>query len=101
MLQGFGIGAGRERKEAGQSPTVLPFGSPPRLRSPQGSLHRKGEALRPLLKRRYGVTSRAEGFTQPSRGTVRMRASTNMLKNPPARGTREEMRPLECPRRYL
>src|SRR5215213_1656623 len=28
-LQGFGIGAGREGKEAGQSPTVLPFGFHP------------------------------------------------------------------------
>jgi len=29
MLQGFGIGAGRERKEDEQSPTVLPFGFHP------------------------------------------------------------------------
>jgi hypothetical protein len=29
MLQGVGIGAGRERKEAGRSPSVLPYGSPP------------------------------------------------------------------------
>jgi hypothetical protein len=37
MLQGFGIGAGREGKEAGRSPSVLPFGFPPRLRSPRGA----------------------------------------------------------------
>ena len=37
MLQGFGIGARRERKKPGESPTVLPFGSPPRLRSPRGA----------------------------------------------------------------
>jgi hypothetical protein len=35
MLQGFGIGAGREGKEAGQSPTVLPYGSP-HSAAPQG-----------------------------------------------------------------
>jgi hypothetical protein len=37
MLQGFSIGAGKQGKEAGRSPTVLPFGSPPRLRSPRGA----------------------------------------------------------------
>jgi hypothetical protein len=63
MLQGFGIGAGRERKEAGRSPTVLPFGSLPLRATPRGG--RLGEAggLGLTLTLGYGVTLRAEGFT--------------------------------------
>jgi hypothetical protein len=51
MLQGFGIGAGKERKEAGQSPTVFPFGFHP-FRTPlKGATARSGESLGLMLKR--------------------------------------------------
>jgi hypothetical protein len=63
MLQGLGNGAGKEAKRAGRSPSVLPFGSPPRLRSPRGACIEEAEELGLMLTLRYGVTLRAEGFT--------------------------------------
>jgi hypothetical protein len=64
MLQGFGIGAGREGKEAGQSPSVLPFGSPPSA-APRGACGSQWCVTGLMIKHRYGVTFHAEGFTQP------------------------------------
>jgi hypothetical protein len=50
MLQGFGIGAGREGKEAAQWASVLPSSGPTPFRTPpQGATARKGQEPRALL----------------------------------------------------
>jgi hypothetical protein len=58
------VQTGRERKP-GKARPFFSFGSPPRLRTPQGCLHQKGESMGLLLKPRYWVTFRAERFMRP------------------------------------
>jgi hypothetical protein len=64
LLQGFGIGAGREGKEPGKARPFLPSGSTPFRTSPQGDWGSKGRESRSHDSRsRCRLTHRAEGFT--------------------------------------
>jgi len=56
------VQAGRERSRA--KPVRSSLRVSPTAAHPQGCLHQKGESMRLLLKPRYWVTFRAEGFTQ-------------------------------------
>src|SRR5215213_8375927 len=86
-LQGFGIGAGREGKVAGQSPTVPPFGFHPIPYVPSRGLRLEGAGEPESRLTLKGADSRTAQRDLRTQGVIRFRsrATCHPRPEPPLR----------------